>query len=346
MIIRRGDELLESINSYVNTKLPRKKNEYYVMLVIHIIILLLGISVLISMSTANSITDIGIEVIIGLVGTLIFLIVVGALTQGIGLIPLLPLMFYFMSNHYYKYKAIKNLLNKGKCHFNIDEQEKYFSAEFFVPAKNIVHKRDSTNEMLEYITVELLPFLKNYELHFVTYPISSYSLAIDNSPYSELDEIINNEISKVSSYLEIDIKNKGMEMSQIYMYLYCLENTIRAFIHKKLTILYGDTYLSKIKISASIQRKVQERKNKERNYKFISIRGNSDLYYMDFKELGNLITNNQELLNYFPNENWIKAKIEELGDIRNLIAHNSYVGKHELDIIKVNFHSILKQIEN
>jgi hypothetical protein len=74
-------------------------------------------------------------------------------------------------------------------------------------------------------------------------------------------------------------------------------------------------------------------------------RGNNPLFYLDFKDLGTLILNNWESFKtYFPNQAWISAKIEELAHCRNLVAHNSYLGKHERDVIRVNFDSIVKQI--
>jgi hypothetical protein len=49
---------------------------------------------------------------------------------------------------------------------------------------------------------------------------------------------------------------------------------------------------------------------------------------------------------YFPQQSWIATKIDELGNCRNLVAHNSYLGKHERDVIRVNFNSIIKQISS
>jgi len=61
--------------------------------------------------------------------------------------------------------------------------------------------------------------------------------------------------------------------------------------------------------------------------------------------LGDLNVNDWNIFEkYFPSQNWIKQKIDELGNIRNLVAHNSFIGEHEKDILRVNFHSILKQI--
>jgi len=87
------------------------------------------------------------------------------------------------------------------------------------------------------------------------------------------------------------------------------------------------------------------RKDQEEKNAWLSIRGESDLFYMDFKELGDLILNNWDTFkDSFPDQAWIKSKIDELGNCRNLIAHNSYVGEHERNVINVNYRSIIKQL--
>ena len=65
----------------------------------------------------------------------------------------------------------------------------------------------------------------------------------------------------------------------------------------------------------------------------------------DFKDLGNLIDSNWELFkNYFPNRDFIIPKLNEMADCRNLIAHNSYIGDTERNLIKTYYNVILKQI--
>ena len=98
-------------------------------------------------------------------------------------------------------------------------------------------------------------------------------------------------------------------------------------------------------LSNTVKKKIQDRKNNESKNKYLAIRGDSDLFYLDFKELGDVIVNNPSILSSFLNEMWVKVKVEELGNIRNLIAHNSFIGELETKIIAANYESILRQIE-
>lgn len=142
-----------------------------------------------------------------------------------------------------------------------------------------------------------------------------------------------------------DLTSKGKEMTEAYYYLYIVENSLRIFIEKLAIHEYGDDFCSRLQIPNDVQKSMNLRKRQESKHAWISLRGNSELFYLDFKDLGTLILNNWELFkNVFPSQSWISTKIDEMGECRNLVAHNSYISEHERDLIRVNFKSIIKQI--
>lgn len=66
---------------------------------------------------------------------------------------------------------------------------------------------------------------------------------------------------------------------------------------------------------------------------------------MDFVELGVLILENWNVFeDSFPDRNWIKGKIDELGVCRNSIAHNGYIGDYEKRLLSTSYEGILRQI--
>ena len=170
------------------------------------------------------------------------------------------------------------------------------------------------------------------------------SLAFDNNTIDfekAVDEIEKNKLN----ILPDDIQKKGREMSGIYYILYCIENSLRIYIENKFLENYGENYIDSITIPGAIKKSIALRKEQEDKNLWLSIRGESDLFYMDFKELGDIILNNWDIFKRnFPDQAWIKTKIDELGNCRNLIAHNSYIGEHERNVINVNYRSIIKQI--
>lgn len=142
-----------------------------------------------------------------------------------------------------------------------------------------------------------------------------------------------------------DILTKGTEMADVYLYLYAVENYLRLFIERVASEAHGQEFFSKLKIPNGVKSKITVRKEAEAKNDWISVRGGSDLFYLDFKELGDVISNNWDLFTpYFPDQAWIIVKVNELASCRNLVAHNSYLEQHEKDIIKVDFTSIRKQL--
>lgn len=150
----------------------------------------------------------------------------------------------------------------------------------------------------------------------------------------------------ISSFtLPRDVLNKGKEMAEVYLYLYAVENYMRIFIEKVADKNYGSDYFSKLTIPRNVHDNIEKRKMQESTNRWLRVRGNSELFYLDFKELGTLIQNNWAIFkDYFPDQSWINSKMDELGNCRNLVAHNSYIGDHERDVIRVNFNSIVRQL--
>jgi hypothetical protein len=140
------------------------------------------------------------------------------------------------------------------------------------------------------------------------------------------------------SILQPDLVDKARIMSKAYEYLYCLENILRDFLDKHPN---KDSF----KIPLGVTKSITDRRNDELKNKWLPLRGNNDFYYIDFKDLGSIIGNNWELFkDHFPSQYWIIAKIEDLTRCRNLIAHNSYIDLHELNLIKANFNTIVRQL--
>lgn len=141
------------------------------------------------------------------------------------------------------------------------------------------------------------------------------------------------------STLPVDLIDKAKIMSKTYEYLYCIENILRSFL---------ETHPNRANffIPGNIQKTIDQRKLDESKNKWIALRGNNDFFYIDFKDIGGIIANNWNFFEgNFPSQYWIIGKIEDLARCRNLIAHNSYLDKHELELIKATFNSILIQLQ-
>jgi hypothetical protein len=170
----------------------------------------------------------------------------------------------------------------------------------------------------------------------------------DKSLRETLDEVSSSlSMDFIRALLPDDLKTKGQEMAEAYLFLYCVENSLRLFIDSILRKMFGPKYFGKIQVNRSIRTKVEERKKAEKDNKWLPVRGEVEIFYLDFGDLGNIIQNNWDIFkDYFPNQNWITQKIDELASIRNLVAHNSEIDRTERDLIRVYYTQIMRQIQD
>jgi len=177
---------------------------------------------------------------------------------------------------------------------------------------------------------------RNY-INQIFYPLINESESLLDS-IQEIEQQVN---FGHLNLLPSDIQEKGREMSEVYLYLYCIENSLRIFIEE---ITKSETVL----IPKKVQDTIDKLKKSEQESKYLPIRGGNELFYCDFIELGKIIVSNWTTFGkFFPkqNEHWLNVMIEELYKIRCLVAHNSYVGKHERDSLKVFYKIITAQLK-
>lgn len=219
------------------------------------------------------------------------------------------------------------------------------TVHFYVPIEMLDFFDKEVNKVLVTVCDRIMPKEAGYDIQNVEVSPLLDDLSVEPTLTDDLDEIKNS--TSLSSFLNLpdDIRAKGKEMAEVYVYLYCVENSLRLFIDKACSEAFGSDYPSKITIPSSVKKSIQVRKELENKNQWISVRGSSDLFYLDFKELANLIIANWETFKvYFPDQHWLNVKIEELGNCRNLIAHNSYVSDMEREVIRLNYNQIVKQI--
>lgn len=220
----------------------------------------------------------------------------------------------------------------------------------FLVNPNHLDNLDNVNNKnkLETICNRLIPAEVGFdikEILFVPNLIDDFDL--DDDILGEFENQVKNSSNSIlKEILPEDIRQKGIYMAEVYTYLYLIENSLRVFIEIVSKEKHGEDYFKQLTIPNSLRNTISSRKEKEQNQKWLSVRGNNDLFYLDFKDIGTIISNNWEMFkSYFPTQEFITQKINEMADCRNLIAHNSFIGKSERDLLKVYYNSIIKQIE-
>ncbi len=139
--------------------------------------------------------------------------------------------------------------------------------------------------------------------------------------------------------------DKGNEMAEIYYNIFIFENFLRMFIEKIAKDEFGTNFWKKLSVNKKINEKIKGRKDDEKNKKWMSVRGDSNLFYTDLLDLKTIISSNWSLfLHLFPKEQWITFKLEELYDLRNKVAHNSYLDWNEQQTVGTYITNIYSQL--
>ena len=250
-------------------------------------------------------------------------------------------------------RVISEKLTGGNCsivasgQFSGDRWNAYSTGiYFYIPIENVNFFEKEHEVTLLRVCDRVMPKIAGYDIQYVEISPILDSITVDLTLSSDLEEITNNGSLESLLHLPNDIKQRGKEMSEAYIYLYCVENSLRLFIDKVFSKEFGENYLSSIIIPNYAKKSIQVRKELETKNQWISIRDKQELFYLDFKDLVNIITANWEVFKqYFPDQQWLIVKIDELGNCRNLIAHNSLISDMERNIIRLNYNQILKQIQ-
>lgn len=293
----------------------------------------------------------------GIILIRVFIIFIVFVILGYFFVPLwffgfvfLLLAVMYMDLHYFESSGktkniIKLFQNGGKCIYHFNTEEKWISFDFFVPVNCLIYNSGELRDNLYEGCKNLMPWIDSLTPYLTIYPIISYESG--KILETELEKILEDSLFSQADFLPQDILHKGRAISEAYVFLYVVENTLRIFIQKTAMAAYGKDYLPKLKMTRDINKSITIRKENEEKNKWLSIRGEDDLFYLDFKDLGTVITENWDLFkSCFDSQHWIKSKIDELANVRNLVAHNnSFIDDYSKDVLRLNFYQILRQIK-
>lgn len=239
-------------------------------------------------------------------------------------------------------KASINLDTGGYSHYMGGGRSDALSTfiTFLVNPNNIDKlEKDEIKDKLVTICDKLIPPKCGFDVKTVSFiPDLEKDWDIEENLSIEIKDQSKNISREIfQELLPEDIRKKGYEMAEVYTFLYAIENSLRIFIEK--------VGLNELTFSNAMQEKIIKRKEDEDSNEWLSIKNNSDLFYLDFRDLEKIIEQNWIIFKkYFPNQDFIRSKMHEIFECRNKVAHNSYIDKEQRNLIKTYYNVILGQI--
>jgi hypothetical protein len=144
--------------------------------------------------------------------------------------------------------------------------------------------------------------------------------------------------------LPLKIRSGSAEMSKYYRFLYVIENMVRDFIINIFREIDGEDWFE-TRASSTMKKKYSDRKKDEKQNQWHSGRNQHQIYYLDFGDLTRLIINHWDLFkDYFPDQSWVKSRLNEFELTRNVIAHTNDLPADEGARIEMYLKDFIRQL--
>lgn len=152
------------------------------------------------------------------------------------------------------------------------------------------------------------------------------------------------DLSKAPLLTTDDVEG-ARKMAKLYVITHCYENSVRKVILKVLTAKLGMNWWDQAG-STSMKQKVRDRRAKEQTSKWMTARGQSELYYIDWGDLLYLIRKYEaDFKPLIPDYKFVELRFEELERFRNVVAHHGVLqSDDEIDHIVLSFKQWCKQL--
>jgi hypothetical protein len=135
------------------------------------------------------------------------------------------------------------------------------------------------------------------------------------------------------------------EMSNVFPYLYLLENSIREFIHRVMNTGYGVDWWDK-EVKTDLKNKVNDRMAKDKKDAWHQRRGDRPIDYLDFIELQAFLGKIEKFVvpDIIPDLDWFRQLIKEVYKSRCVVCHMNPLDKNNISAVLVKFNEWQKQI--
>lgn len=148
------------------------------------------------------------------------------------------------------------------------------------------------------------------------------------------------------SLLDEELVKKSRKMAVVYTAICAFENSVREFISKKLLEEKGENWWE-LCVKSEIRQKADDRKNAEKDVRWLTQRGDSMIYYTEFGDLLSIM-GRPENWKFFEvhigNIDWAKQIITTLEKSRNIIMHSGELEPKDIERVGTYIRDWIRQV--
>jgi hypothetical protein len=146
--------------------------------------------------------------------------------------------------------------------------------------------------------------------------------------------------------LDDDHLMTAKKMSMIYCAIAAFENSVRAFVTKKMLEEKGESWWADC-VSEKIRTRAESRMQEESKVRWHTQRGDQPLNYTDFSELISIMVQNWPLFEPHLNSvDWVNGVLKPLERSRNVIMHSGELGREDVQRVGSCIRDWIKQVGN
>jgi hypothetical protein len=144
--------------------------------------------------------------------------------------------------------------------------------------------------------------------------------------------------------LDEEMVEKARRMATVYTAIAAFENSVRAFIAKKLLEEVGENWWES-SVSEKIRARAESRHEEENKIRWHAQRGDSLLNYTEFGDLASIINQNWVLFeDHLQSLDWVRQIINTLERSRNVIMHSGELGNEDIERIGSSIRDWIRQV--
>lgn len=147
-------------------------------------------------------------------------------------------------------------------------------------------------------------------------------------------------------FLDEELVKKSRKMAVVYTAICAFENSVRDFISKKLLEEKGEKWWE-LCVKAEIRKKVDDRKNAEKDVRWLTQRSGSMIHYTDFGDLIAIMGKPENWVFFevhIVNLDWAKQIINTLEKSRNVIMHSGELDPKDIERVGTYIRDWVRQV--
>jgi hypothetical protein len=173
--------------------------------------------------------------------------------------------------------------------------------------------------------------------------------ALDKAGRKHRNRFSEEDAKKISTTLAIDeIEDefviRSRKMSIVYAAIAAFENSVRAFIEKKLLEEVGENWWT-LSVDDGIRKRAEGRIDEEKRIRWHTARGVSPINYTEMKHLTDTIRRNWKLFEpHLNNFDWAANILDTVERSRNVIMHSGDLGNRDIERLGSHIRDWIRQV--